>query len=237
MPFGGKKYSSVETYGENRSRVVNKVQQVDSELLDKQYFYMTVKRIFDCFASLLALVLLLPLFLVLAILIKLDDPRGTVFFSQIRIGKRGTAFRMYKFRSMCVDAESKLNKLIEKNEIDGAMFKMKEDPRVTRIGHFIRRTSLDELPQLYNVLRGEMSLVGPRPCLPQEYATYTDYDKQRLAVTPGCTGLWQVSGRNGLSFYQMVDLDCQYIKHRSLLNDIVILFKTFKVFVIPNHAY
>lgn len=237
MPFGGKKYSSVETYGENRSRVVNKVQQVDSELLDKQYFYMTVKRIFDCFASLLALVLLLPLFLVLAILIKLDDPRGTVFFSQIRIGKRGKAFRMYKFRSMCVDAESKLNKLIEKNEIDGAMFKMKEDPRVTRIGHFIRRTSLDELPQLYNVLRGEMSLVGPRPCLPQEYATYTDYDKQRLAVTPGCTGLWQVSGRNGLSFYQMVDLDCQYIKHRSLLNDIVILFKTFKVFVIPNHAY
>ena len=206
MPFGGKKYSSVETYGENRSRVVNKVQQVDSELLDKQYFYMTVKRIFDCFASLLALVLLLPLFLVLAILIKLDDPRGTVFFSQIRIGKRGTAFRMYKFRSMCVDAESKLDRLAERNEIAGAMFKIKEDPRITRIGHFIRRTSLDELPQLYNVLRGEMSLVGPRPCLPQEYATYTDYDKQRLAVTPGCTGLWQVSGRNGLSFYQMVVL-------------------------------
>lgn len=237
MPFGGKKYSSMEIYGENKNRVVDKAQRVDPQLLDKQYFYIAVKRIFDCLASILALVLLLPLFFFLAILIKFDDPKGTVFFSQIRIGKRGTAFRMYKFRSMCVDAESKLDKLAERNEIDGAMFKIKEDPRITRIGHFIRRTSLDELPQLYNVLRGEMSLVGPRPCLPQEYATYTDYDKQRLAVIPGCTGLWQVSGRNGLSFDQMVDLDCKYINHRSVLNDIVILFKTFKVFVIPNQAY
>ena len=237
MSFLGGKHWFMEIYGENKNHVADRTQQVDPQLLDKQYFYMTVKRIFDCLASLIGLVLLLPLFLVIAILIKLDDPRGTVFFSQIRIGKRGAAFRMYKFRSMCVDAESKLDRLAERNEIAGAMFKIKEDPRITRIGHFIRRTSLDELPQLYNVLRGEMSLVGPRPCLPQEYATYTDYDKQRLAVIPGCTGLWQVSGRNGLSFDQMVDLDCQYIKHRSLLNDIVILFKTFKVLVIPNQAY
>lgn len=237
MSFWGKKYSSMEIYGKNKNRVAGRAQQVDPQLLDKQYLYITVKRIFDCLTSVSALVLLLPLFLVLAILIKLDDPKGTVFFSQIRIGKRGTAFRMYKFRSMCVDAESKLDKLAERNEIDGAMFKIKEDPRITRIGHFIRRTSLDELPQLYNVLRGEMSLVGPRPCLPQEYATYTDYDKQRVAVIPGCTGLWQVSGRNGLSFDQMVDLDCQYINHRSILTDIVILLKTFRVFIIPNQAY
>ena len=209
----------------------------DAAVLASQHGYMAVKRTIDVVGSALGLVLLSPLFLILAILIKLDDPAGPVFFSQFRIGKDGQRFRMYKFRSMCVGAESKLAKLAEQNEIAGAMFKMKDDPRITRIGRFIRKTSLDELPQLYNVLRGDMSLVGPRPCLPREYATYTAYDKQRLLVTPGCTGLWQVSGRNGLSFDQMVVLDLEYISHRSILNDIIILFKTVKVIIVPNQAY
>ena len=175
--------------------------------------------------------------LVLAIIIKVDDPAGPVFFSQVRIGKNGQHFRMYKFRSMCVDAESKLNQLVKRNEVKGAMFKIKDDPRITKIGHFIRKTSLDELPQLYNVLRGEMSLVGPRPCLPRELKKYSEYDKQRLLVVPGCTGLWQVSGRNALSFKQMVHLDLEYISNRSLLNDIIILFRTTKIIFVPNQAY
>ncbi len=137
----------------------------DATALASQHGYMAVKRTMDVVGSVLGLVLLSPLFLILAILIKLDDPAGPVFFSQFRIGKDGQRFRMYKFRSMCVGAESKLAKLTEQNEIAGAMFKMKDDPRITRIGRFIRKTSLDELPQLYNVLRGDMSLVGPRPCL------------------------------------------------------------------------
>lgn len=209
----------------------------DADTLASQHGYIAVKRTIDVVGSALGLVLLSPLFLILAILIKLDDPAGPVFFSQFRIGKDGQRFRMYKFRSMCVGAESKLAKLVAQNEIAGAMFKMKADPRVTRIGRFIRKTSLDELPQLYNVLRGDMSLVGPRPCLPREYAAYTAYDKQRLLVTPGCTGLWQVSGRNALNFDQMVELDLEYINHRSILNDIIILFKTVKVIIVPNQAY
>ncbi|MFD1441638.1 sugar transferase [Lacticaseibacillus hegangensis] len=210
---------------------------IDADILAEQHGYTAVKRLIDAVGSAVGLVLLSPLFFVLAILIKLDDPAGPVFFSQIRIGKDGQEFRMYKFRSMCVGAESKLAKLVEKNEIDGPMFKMKEDPRVTRIGRFIRKSSLDELPQLYNVLRGDMSLVGPRPCLPREYQEYSEHDKQRLLVLPGCTGLWQVSGRNALSFDQMVGIDLEYISHRSILNDIVILFKTVKVIFVPNQAY
>ncbi|GEK07723.1 sugar transferase [Schleiferilactobacillus harbinensis] len=226
----------MENYLEKKQHAVVRSATIDQDVLANQHVYLTLKRSFDFIASGLALVILSPLFLLLAILIKVDD-RGPVFFSQIRIGKDGSRFRMYKFRSMGVDAEKQLAKLVDKNEIDGPMFKMKHDPRVTRIGRFIRKTSLDELPQLYNVLRGDMSLVGPRPCLPREYVEYSDYDKQRLLVTPGCTGLWQVSGRNALSFSQMVNLDLQYITHRSILNDIIILFRTVKVIFMPNQAY
>ncbi|WP_262316598.1 sugar transferase [Lacticaseibacillus parakribbianus] len=193
--------------------------------LDHQYVYRFVKRVFDIVASAAGLIVLSPLFAVLAFLIKKDD-HGPVFFSQPRVGKNGRHFRMFKFRSMCVDAEAKLKQLLDQNEVDGAMFKMKDDPRITRIGRFIRRTSLDELPQLYNVLRGDMSLVGPRPPLDREVVEYTDYDRQRLAVTPGCTGLWQVGDRNNVGFQGMVALDLEYIEHRSLWEDIVILVKT-----------
>lgn len=188
--------------------------------------YLMMKRLFDLLGAGIGLILLSPIFLVVAILIKLEDPKGPVIFKQVRVGKNGEKFFMYKFRSMVTDAESLLPGLLDKNEIQGAMFKMKEDPRVTKIGRFIRKTSIDEFPQLFNVLKGDMSLVGPRPPLEREVAMYTSYDRQRLLVTPGCTGLWQVSGRSSLSFKQMVELDLYYIQHRSILFDIKILIKT-----------
>jgi len=189
--------------------------------------YLWLKRSMDIFGSLIGLIFLSPLFIVVAILIKLEDPKGPVFFKQVRVGKDEKEFEMYKFRSMVSNAEELLTSLLDMNEVQGAMFKMKDDPRITRIGKFIRKTSIDELPQLWNVLKGEMSLVGPRPPLPREVAQYSSYDKQRLLVVPGCTGLWQVSGRNGLSFEQMVDLDLTYIKNRTLMMDIKIVIKTF----------
>lgn len=210
---------------------------VNKKKIDSQTGYLFVKRAFDIVASFFALVLLSPLFLIVAILIKSDDPQGPVFYSQIRIGQRGKKFKMYKFRSMCVDADERLKDLLDKNEVDGAMFKMKEDPRITKIGKWIRKTSVDELPQLVNVLRGDMALVGPRPPLPREVDKYSEYDKQRLIVQPGCTGLWQVSGRNEVGFHEMVKLDIQYIQTRGLFEDIVILFKTVKIMIRPNGAY
>ena len=138
---------------------------------------------------------------------------------------------------MCVDAEEKLEFLLQHNEVQGAMFKMKEDPRVTKIGKFIRRTSIDELPQLFNVLKGEMSLVGPRPPLQREVDEYSMYDTQRLLVKPGCTGLWQTSGRNEVGFQEMVRLDLYYIKNSSLLYDLKIILKTIVIMIKPNSAY
>jgi lipopolysaccharide/colanic/teichoic acid biosynthesis glycosyltransferase len=187
-----------------------------------------MKRTIDMVGSLVGLILLSPLFIIIAILIKLEDPKGSVFFYQTRIGKDEKPFRMFKFRSMMTGAEDKLKELLDKNEISGAMFKMKDDPRITKIGKLIRKTSIDELPQLVNVLRGDMSLVGPRPPLSREVAEYTEYDKLRLTVTPGCTGLWQVSGRNNLDFKQMVELDLAYIEKRTILFDIKILLRTVK---------
>ncbi|KRN06304.1 priming glycosyl transferase [Liquorilactobacillus sucicola DSM 21376 = JCM 15457] len=190
----------------------------------------------DFFFSLGGLILLLPLFLIVALLIKLED-HGAIFYKQKRLGRGGKVFYMYKFRSMCMDAEEKLAELKKYNEVEGAMFKMKHDPRVTRIGRFIRKTSIDELPQLCNVLMGHMSLVGPRPPLPNEVAQYSDYDKQRLYVTPGCTGLWQVSGRNEVGFNEMVTLDLKYIQKSNLLYDFAIILKTIKIMIVPNGAY
>lgn len=200
-------------------------------------FYSIAKRFFDIIGAAAGLILLSPLFLLVALLIKLEDPKGSVFFYQTRVGKSEKPFRMYKFRSMVMNAEEKLKDLLDKNEISGAMFKMKDDPRITKIGKFIRKTSIDELPQLYNVLRGDMSLVGPRPPLVREVADYTKYDKLRLTVTPGCTGLWQVSGRNELSFHEMVELDLTYIQNRSVLGDLKIIFKTLKLFLGANDAF
>lgn len=199
--------------------------------------YLITKRYMDVVGALVGLILLSPVLLIVAFLIKYEDPKGTVLFKQVRIGKSGKEFYMYKFRSMVTDAEEKLKDLLEYNEVSGAMFKMKEDPRITKIGKFIRRTSIDELPQLINVLKGEMSLVGPRPPLPREVREYTSYDKQRLLVTPGCTGLWQVSGRSNLSFEQMVELDVYYIIQRNIIFDIKILLRTVKVLLKSNDAY
>lgn len=181
--------------------------------------------------------MLIPVFIIIAILIKFDDPKGPIFYSQIRIGKNDHPFKMYKFRSMVVNADKKLNKLLGHNEIEGAMFKMKSDPRVTRVGKFIRKYSIDELPQLLNVIKGDMALVGPRPPLKREVREYTKYDKQRLLVTPGCTGLWQVSERNNVGFHEMVRLDIKYIINANLWLDACILSKTIWIMLFPNDAY
>lgn len=199
--------------------------------------YIFVKRLIDILGSLTGIILLSWLFIIISIAIKVEDPKGPIFFKQKRIGKNGSEFHMYKFRSMVSNAEEMLESLLDHNEVSGAMFKMKNDPRITRIGRFIRKTSIDELPQLWNVLRGNMSLVGPRPPLPREVQEYTFHHKQRLLVTPGCTGLWQVSGRNNVGFEEMVELDLKYIEKRTIWFDIKIIFKTIKCMVAPNSAY
>lgn len=193
-------------------------------------FYIVSKRIIDIIGSLAGLIFLSPLFLIVAILIKLEDPKGKVFFSQERNGKYPATFKMYKFRSMVHNAEELLEKLKDQNEQTGPVFKMKEDPRITRVGKFIRKTSIDELPQLFNVLMGDMSLVGPRPPIPREVEQYTTYQMQRLGVKPGLTCLWQVGGRNSVDFDGWVELDIEYIKNRSLWLDIKLIIKT--VFVL-----
>lgn len=193
-------------------------------------FYIVSKRIIDIIGSLAGLIFLSPLFLIVSILIKLEDPKGKVFFSQERNGKYPGTFKMYKFRSMVHNAEELLEKLKDQNEQTGPVFKMKEDPRITRVGKFIRKTSIDELPQLLNVLRGDMSLVGPRPPIPREVEQYTTYQMQRLGVKPGLTCLWQVGGRNSVDFDGWVELDIEYIQKRSLWLDIKLIIKT--VFVL-----
>ena len=203
---------------------------------DRRPLYHAVKRLFDVVASACGLIFLSPLFLLLIILIKSEDG-GPAFYSQERIGKNEKPFKMWKFRSMVVDADKMLDKLEDQNEIDGAMFKIKDDPRITKIGHVIRKYSLDELPQLWNVLIGDMSLVGPRPPLPSEVEEYTDYDKQRLTVMPGCTGLWQVTKRNEADFDEMVWLDIVYINHSGLWEDLKLIIKTVLVMIHPNGAY
>ncbi|MCU5114345.1 multidrug MFS transporter [Bacillus wiedmannii] len=222
---------SSEELGEKEKLEINK------EKVNARKGYLVAKRCMDFIGAIIGLILLSPVFLIVAALIKYEDPKGSVFFKQIRVGKDGDKFHMYKFRSMVTDAEEKLNELLKYNEASGAMFKIKEDPRITRIGKFIRKTSIDELPQLINVLKGDMSLVGPRPPLLREVEEYTNYDKQRLLVTPGCTGIWQVSGRNNLGFKEMVELDLQYIQNRSLKYDCLIILKTIKIMFKPNDAY
>lgn len=210
---------------------------INEQQLNHQYGYRFIKRLFDIIASALALVILSPLLLIIAICIKVDDPKGPVFYSQVRVGKDGKHFKMFKFRSMVTNADQLLEKLRAKNEVDGAMFKIKNDPRITRVGRIIRKYSIDELPQLANVVLGSMSIVGPRPPLVSEVAEYTDYDKQRLMVKPGATGMWQVGGRNDVSFDEMVRLDLTYIQERSIWLDLKIMFETVKIMIVPNGAY
>ncbi|WP_188890594.1 sugar transferase [Paenibacillus radicis (ex Gao et al. 2016)] len=199
--------------------------------------YLMVKRAVDLLGASVGLILLSPILLLVVFSIKIEDPKGSVFFYQKRVGKHERQFNMYKFRSMVSDAEKQLDHLLERNEIEGAMFKMKNDPRITKVGKWIRKTSIDELPQLWNVIRGDMSLVGPRPALPREVQEYSSYDRLRLKVTPGCTGLWQVSGRNALSFREMVELDLHYIERRSLLLDLKLILLTVRVMFGSSDAY
>ncbi|MEC3856818.1 sugar transferase [Bacillus sp. WOD8 KX774193] len=211
--------------------------KIDWEAVNARKGYLFAKRCMDFIGALCGLVLLSPLFLIIALIIKYEDPKGPIIFKQIRIGKDGKEFHMYKFRSMVADAEEKLKDLLQYNEVSGAMFKIKEDPRITKIGKIIRKTSIDELPQLVNVLKGEMSLVGPRPPLLREVQEYTAYDKQRLMVRPGCTGLWQVTGRNDVGFNEMVQLDLEYIEKRNFIFDIKIILKTIRVMLNSKNAY
>ncbi|WP_404427710.1 sugar transferase [Ureibacillus chungkukjangi] len=200
--------------------------------------YLISKRLLDIICSLCGLIILIPLFLIISLLIKFEDSRGSVFFKQIRVGKNGKEFNIYKFRSMVEDAEELKAQLLEQNEIkDGPVFKMKQDPRVTKLGRFLRKTSIDELPQLINVLKGEMSLVGPRPPLPSEVSQYTQYERQRLSVTPGLTCYWQVSGRSKIGFEEWVRLDLKYIQERNFLIDLKLILKTVLVLLGSKDAY
>ena len=194
------------------------------------------QRVLDILLSGLALLLLLPFLAVIAWLVKLDSP-GPVLFIQRRVGRGGAEFPMYKFRSMVRDAEALRATLEASNERDGPVFKMRRDPRITRVGRVLRKYSLDELPQIVNVLKGEMSLIGPRPALPAEVARYTPRQRNRLAVRPGLTGLWQVSGRSNLSFERSVEFDLYYIQNQSLALNLHILIKTVPAVVAGEGAY
>ena len=187
---------------------------------------MAFKRSMDIVLALSAIILGMPLFLLTALLVKITSP-GPIIFSQVRVGKYGRHFKFYKFRSMYIDAEARKAELMKHNESgDGVIFKMKRDPRITPVGRFIRKFSIDELPQLFNVLLGDMSLVGPRPPLPSEVKTYTLEERKRLNITPGITCLWQISGRSELPFSKQIALDKEYIASRSAWKDFLILLKT-----------
>lgn len=214
----------------------SKVVLLNRDKIKSRFIYHGVKRVFDFLAAACGIIILSPLMLIIAVLIKSED-HGPVFYKQKRIGQNGKAFEMYKFRSMFVNADQMLAKLKEQNDVDGPMFKMKDDPRVTKIGQFIRKHSLDELPQFLNILRGDMSLVGPRPPLPSEVEEYSEYDKQRLFVIPGCTGLWQATERNEVGFNEMVQLDIEYIQRAGFLFDLWIMVKTVGIVIKPNGSY
>lgn len=192
--------------------------------------YWIGRRTQDVIFSALALIGLSPLMALTALAIVIDDPSAGPIFTQERVGRNGKTFKFYKFRSMCPNAEAKLDGLLSQNEMNGPVFKIKNDPRITRVGKFIRKTSIDELPQLWNILKGDMSIVGPRPALPREVAQYGEYEKQRLYVTPGLSCYWQIAPhRNDLSFEEWMALDIKYVQERSFWVDWKIILKTFKV--------
>lgn len=206
------------------------------EMLDKEQVHQNQKsyeffrRFRDIVISTLALIFLSPLMLAIVIAIRLESPQGKAIFSQTRCGKDGKEFTFYKFRSMCVDAEEKLDALMPMNEMNGPAFKIKNDPRITRVGKIIRKSGLDELPQFWNVLKGDMSIVGPRPPLPAEVEQYDEYYMQRLYITPGITCIWQTQPqRNDMNFDEWMLCDLQYIKQRGLITDCKIMLRTIRV--------
>ncbi len=196
--------------------------------IEKNLIYFVIKRLLDIIGSVIGLVIFSPIMLIVAILIKATSD-GPIIFYQRRVGFKGKEFKLYKFRSMINNAETLLEGLMDKNEMSGPMFKLKEDPRVTNIGKFIRKTSIDELPQLFNILKGEMSLVGPRPNLPREVVRFTAYQKQKLMVKPGLTCYWQVMGRNNIDFDDWIKLDIKYVKERNTIIDLKLILLTLKV--------
>jgi exopolysaccharide biosynthesis polyprenyl glycosylphosphotransferase len=203
---------------------------------EKSKVYYALKRTIDIIGVAFGLIILSPVMVIAAVLIKLESS-GPIIFSQKRVGLKGKTFDMYKFRSMVQDAENLLDKLKDKNEMSGPMFKIKDDPRITKIGKFIRKTSIDELPQLFNVLKGDMSLVGPRPNLPNEVAKFSSYHKQKLLAKPGLTCYWQVMGRNNIGFEQWMELDIKYMKERSIWLDFKLIFRTFFVLFGDKNAH
>lgn len=219
---------------------INKLSSSGQDTLQTQNYkkiYFFSKRCLDILLASLGCVLLTPIFLIIAILIKKEDLRGTVFFKQVRIGQHGVPFVMYKFRTMEMNAEQKLAALKDKNEASGPLFKIRNDPRITKIGSYLRRFSLDELPQLINVLRGQMSLVGPRPALPSEVAQFCELERKRMVVKPGCSGLAQVSGRSDLPFSEMILYDLEYVSKCSIRMDLLIILKTIGIIIFPKGAY
>lgn len=192
--------------------------------------YLLIKRAFDLIASVSAFVILLPALIIIAAIIFIDDPHASPIFAQERVGKDGKTFKFLKFRTMYADAELRLGELKLLNEKDGPMFKIKDDPRITKVGHFLRKSSIDELMQLVNVIMGDMSIVGPRPPLPREYEKFTDYQKQKVSVVPGLTCLWQIKpGRDSVPFEDWIELDLKYIRERNVLLDLKIILATFAV--------
>lgn len=204
--------------------------------IENKKWQFAIKRIFDLLFSMVLLVLLSPLFLILIIWIKLDS-EGEAIFKQVRVGKDGVPFTIYKFRTMVKNADKLFNKKVDKENLKNFVFQDKADPRVTRSGRFLRKTSLDELPQLINIIKGDMSLIGPRPEIQEIVNLYSDYDKIRLLVKPGVTGLAQVNGRGDLELGETIEYDVKYVKNYSLWLDIKIFFKTFKVVLFREGAY
>lgn len=224
----------------NARRVINPVSKGNGTPLlagsERSSLYDFWKRVFDIAVSLVVLVLLLPVIPLIAIMIKLDS-RGPVFFKQNRVGKKGKVFEFYKFRSMYAEAEHRKKEIEALNEQEGPVFKVRADPRITTVGRFLRRSSLDEIPQIFNVLKGDMSIVGPRPQMPSEVAQYQAWHRRRLEVVPGITCLWQISGRSHISFSEWMRLDIQYVTERSLRTDLMIFLKTIPAVIARKGAY
>ncbi|PYF06064.1 sugar transferase [Ureibacillus chungkukjangi] len=227
----------ISTIHETDSKKNHNNKSVEPIVIKNNLLYFITKRMMDICLSIIGLIVLSPLLLFVSILLKFEDKNGSVIFKQLRTGKDGCEFYMYKFRSMVSNAEAIKGELLGENEATGPVFKMKDDPRVTKVGRLIRKTSIDELPQLINVLRGEMSLVGPRPPLPDEVAEYNAYEMQRLRVKPGLTCYWQVGGRSSLDFEQWIELDLKYIRERNTLVDVLLIFKTVFVLFGSKNAY
>ena len=207
---------------------INQDAIIDAELKpNDSVMYAIIKRVFDIGASLIATIILSPLLLLTGLAIKIEDPKGTVLYHQLRIGKNGREFKCHKFRSMYSNADKIKGSLMHRNEMDGPVFKMRNDPRVTRVGRVIRKTSIDELPQLWNILVNEMSFIGPRPLPVEEELACNAYQRQRELVKPGLSCYWQISGRNNILFDKWIELDRKYIREQSIMTDLKILIGTF----------